>query len=240
MDLHSAFLEIAQGEGSGLLFDADLAEQQRAAVSGGAVLGINWHALPDLWFKTFDLPREELAARFPSLPLDDAGVEINGTTSGRFYIGTRPRSDAPGSLRGVGMDWLVKHIIKPATEASRGLFLELFYGFTLQKPHHLDTAPACFPLVAAATDFHSYTWIESPRDTFRCLMEGLTSDQKQERYFWWDIFCQNQWGSEAGDVAATFRHAMAQVQRMVLTVPNLNSPKARQFHACFKYTDACI
>lgn len=81
------------------------------------------------------------------------------------------------------------------------------------------------PVLGPATDFHSYTWLEPFRETLRAARGALgrKADQRS-RFLWWDLFCQNQWAP--GDVEGAFRGAIAQAERLLLSVPNPARPLA--------------
>ena len=116
----------------------------------------------------------------------------------------------------MGMEWLVFHFIKKITSKHRVKLIDLLSGL-----QYKDT-----PCVGPATDFHSYTWQESIASTYMAMEQHCTLMEKSPtpRYFWWDIFCQNQ--HNPGDAGKTFSDTIAQIRCLAFSTPNFMDAKA--------------
>eukprot|EP00054_Salpingoeca_dolichothecata_P028166 m.211782 g.211782 ORF g.211782 m.211782 type:complete len:647 (-) comp26147_c0_seq6:104-2044(-) len=119
------------------------------------------------------------------------------------------------------MEKIVRHHVKKITQEDQTSLIELLYGYRTSAKAKTPR----IPLVAPATDFLSYTWQEPLSGTVSSLESHLDDPQTQEnRYIWWDIFCQNQ--HNAGDVKNTFSTAIEQVNNVLLSLPSVTSPLA--------------
>lgn len=95
-----------------------------------------------------------------------------------FYENVQP-GEIADFQRWTGMGSLVETFVKPLTKQRGCAMLDLFFGVTVNN----------VPAVGPASDFFSYTWHETPFDTFKSVLAAF-EDRLVQAYVWWDIFCQ--------------------------------------------------
>eukprot|EP00050_Salpingoeca_kvevrii_P012847 m.25101 g.25101 ORF g.25101 m.25101 type:complete len:461 (+) comp4388_c0_seq1:550-1932(+) len=199
---------------------------------------------PDLRFSEQLLARQDaLATATPTGPGTLLGVHRLGMdllqrfliVCGKIEAGVRPvtlndillatslpeaeSSSQPPPDKGVW--WIVKEVVEPATAARQCSLLDLLKGWTCRRGQE------DYPLVGAATHFHSYTWGASMGQTMDVLTNWLNGAEAKTSsptpaYVWWDIFCQNQ--HVKGDVAGTFRAGIEQVGTFLFSLPDCANP----------------
>ena len=117
------------------------------------------------------------------------------------------------------MGWVISNVVKPICAAQKCELIELFFGVKYDGS----------PVVGEANWFFSYTWAEPFQSTVQTFRSNLFSrsadeDPLADRYYWWDMFCQNQ--HIVKDVQGTFDKAITQINDLAVSIPNPSSPKA--------------
>lgn len=189
-----------------LRFDPALAKTQRAQHDGGeVVLGVRAQAL------CYAARVVDGASKGKMKRLGMSAMEPH-MVKGRLNLSTLAFQE--GAHADVPMHLMASAVFAGATAPTKTAFIEFFYGWT----DHRENA-----LVGPATHFHSYTWQETWQGTLRAL-DSLEHSDRDNMFVWMDIFCQNQ--HDTSNVMETFSRAIAQVQTLIFSVPNLVKAQA--------------
>ena len=215
-------------------YSPDLEAKQRTAQANGTVLGISrtgfqllletFHSLSYYDSRSDHRIQEWELAIDPDSMTDgsDFDVDFIADTNCGAVINVQYFT-----LRGagVGMAWVVENIVKPQTKLAQCALLDLFFGLEfVSDSDSYYASPLSSPsgsLVGPVSCFHSYTWNVPVVDTFLTVTKFL---QEEEKYIWWDIFCQNQ--HIVGDVGLTFTNAISQIQTLYFSIPDIRKPQS--------------
>mmetsp|Transcript_17753 Transcript_17753/g.21547 ORF Transcript_17753/g.21547 Transcript_17753/m.21547 type:complete len:376 (+) Transcript_17753:132-1259(+) len=153
-----------------------------------------------------DLAEEQKAQRNEVvLGVNWLGVELFARLTG--LMGKKPCREE--------VQWIVNNVVIPITSSTEEEILEMMFGVEI----------AGVPVVGVMNTFHSYTWGEAIQDTLKSVRGSLIGDKQTEtKYFWWDIFCQNQ--HHVGNVVETFDTAVNQCSDFAMTIPDPSNPRA--------------
>eukprot|EP00299_Pterocystis_sp_00344_P015191 c7575_g1_i2.p1 GENE.c7575_g1_i2~~c7575_g1_i2.p1 ORF type:complete len:430 (+),score=65.57 c7575_g1_i2:107-1396(+) len=174
-------------------FDPTLAATQLQQIKQGVPFGVNWKFISLIFYKYL----------IDGITLQGCvkeGLVSPSTSSGEFH-----------ELR-KKIAWIVENIAKRQSASQKLPFVCEFVGLTRSQ----------IPMLGIPTDFHSYTWQSSFPDIYHSLMMDVErgdngpTDERVCRYFWWDIFSQNQHCK--GDVAIGFANAIRPCNRLIFNI----------------------